>query len=109
MTMRYDALISRLEFVVYGAQRWRLTVSNSSHGKPMITYDAHGQTVSEVRQVIRNIVNISRCPINLCVIHGYNHGTAIKDMLAREDFSERLETKYNPSRNPGETILFFAA
>ena len=107
--MDFSALLTRLDFVVYGENSWRLQAKAGIHGNPEITYDAHGQTVLEARRTIRNIVNISRIPIDLYVIHGFNHGTAIKDMLAMEDFSGRLETRYCPQDNPGETILSIAA
>ena len=107
--MDFATLLSRLEFVVFGEDRWRLQAKEKAQGNPQVFYDAHGQTVLEARRTVRNIVNISRVPIDLYIIHGYHHGTAIKDMLAVEDFAGRLETRYCPQDNPGETILGIAA
>ena len=43
--------------------------------------------------------------LQLNVIHGYKHGTAIKSMLEGETFSGRLAEKTSPKNNPGLTKL----
>ena len=106
--MDYNALLSRLQFVVFGENSWRLKTKFSG-GEPEVSYDAHGQSVLDARRTIRNIINISRMPIHLVVIHGFHHGTAIKDMLANEKISEKLTNRFCPVDNPGETLIDVAA
>ncbi len=107
--MKRADLQKLIDFIILSDDRWRVTVNLDEHGNPDITYDAHGQTVLEARRAIRNISNITRSPISVSVIHGYHHGTAIKDMLVKENFSGRLTNRYCPAGNPGETILHIAA
>ena len=106
--MNRELFLKRLAFVVYGENCWRMTIKFPVRGSPEITYDAHGQSVAEARRTIHNIVNVAMVPIHLTVIHGFNHGCAIKDMLAAEDFVN-LRERYCPEYNPGETILFISA
>lgn len=107
--MEYEELLNRLSFVVYGDNKWRLTVSQQKDTVPEITCDVHGLSVPEARRMIRNIINITRVPIYLIVIHGYNHGTAIKDMLAQEDVADRIVNRFCPESNPGEIVMNIAA
>ena len=107
--MNYDRFIACINFIVYGNDSWRIQVAKNSHGDPSITYDAHGQTVREAKRTIENIINITRSPLHLKVIHGYNRGTAIKDMLALEQFPGRLADRFCPAGNPGVTVMDFVA
>ena len=103
--MSYDQLESRIGFVVYGENKWRINIVMTKSGTPEVTYDAHGQSVREAKRTLENIVNCSLTPLRLNVIHGYNHGTAIKDMLEGETFSGRIAEKTTPRNNPGMTKL----
>ncbi len=107
--MNYYELKKRLEFVVYGENQWRISIRIPEIGSPLITYDVHGETVVEAKRTIVNIINIMRTPVHLNIIHGFNHGTAIKDMLKNESLSDKIFFRFCPSNNPGETILFIAA
>lgn len=108
--MDMEVLRKRLGFIIYGNNIWRLlSFGQTETGEPSITIDAHGQTVREARRMILNIINITRHPMQLDVIHGFNHGTAIRDMLAKESFGGRLEERFSPVYNPGETIMRIAA
>ncbi len=106
--MNPGVFFQRMAFVVYGENRWRMTIRILVRGSPEITYDAHGQSVAEAKRTIHNIVNIAMVPIHLTVIHGFNHGCAIKNMLAAENF-DNLKERYCPEYNPGETVLFISA
>lgn len=102
-------LEDRMAFVVYGENNWRLKIQQYPWREPDLTYDAHGQSVPDARRTIRNIINISRSPLHLVIIHGFNRGTAIKQMLAEEHFSDRLMDRFSPDGNPGLTIMNIAA
>ena len=103
--MHNDALLFRLKFVCYGDNYRRLTIKFHSHDDPEITFDAHGLTVQDAKRVIRNIINISQMPIHPNVIHGFNHGTGIKDMLENDMISGKISSKCCPDGNPGMTLI----
>ena len=108
--MTKEAWMERIRFILYGNDAWRiLAVREGASGEMELTIDVHGRTVREARREIHNIVNCTLMPFRLNVIHGYNHGTAIKDMLSMESFQGRLEDRYCPAGNPGETVMRFAA
>ena len=69
------------------------------------TIDLHGLKRKEAKRFLNNIVNITTKTTELYVIHGYNHGTVLKDMI-QEDLSNPKIREINPSVfNLGETIL----
>ena len=104
--MRKSELEKNISFVVYGDDAWRVRVEQGS--KPLIKYDAHGQTVGETRKALHNIIAATRDGVNLCVIHGYNGGTAIRDMLTAETISDRITDKHCYEYNPGRTWMSVA-
>ena len=108
--MTAEAWKERISFVLYGEDSWRiLSISEDENGRMELTIDVHGLSVQEARRKIRNVINISTEAFRLNVVHGYNHGTSIKDMLADKQISKRLEAQYCPQRNPGETVMRFVA
>lgn len=100
-----EELLNKLNFVVFGKDKWRLTTAIDGKGVLSVFYNAHGQTVQEAQRTIRNIINLSRVPFKLTIIHGYNHGTAIKEMLEKENFNGKVSIKYHPCHNNGVTIF----
>ncbi len=108
--MSKETWAKQLRFLVYGEDAWRiLKIGKMRSGEFFLTYDLHGKTVPEAKREIHNLVNMTLGAFRLTVIHGYHGGTAIKDMLAAENFYDRLENRYYPKDNPGETILNFTA
>ena len=107
--MSYEQFETRLGFIIYGDNKWRIRIRKTETGIPEVTYDAHGQTVKEAKRTIENIVNGRFSPLRLNVIHGYNHGTAIKSMLSEETFCGRLTERNTPKNNPGITKMVISA
>jgi len=73
-----------------------------------ITVDVHGLKCCEARRFINNLINLLRMSFQLIVIHGYNHGTAIKDMLATDFSNPHVRKSYPDSYNQGVTHLLVA-
>ena len=57
---------------------------------------------------LNNILNIVRTKVQLIIIHGYNHGTAIKDMLADQFVNEHIVEKFLDAENQGVTHILAA-
>ena len=108
--MSNEMLRQKLSFVIYGDNEWRMyDFTVDGNGIPNIRLDVHGLKVREAKVFILNVVNVIRGRMVLEVIHGFNHGTAIRDMLAGENFSGRLTERYCPGKNPGMTNMRIAA
>ena len=71
----------------------------------MITVDLHGLKVKDARRFLQNLMAIGQGRQDICVIHGYNHGTAIKEMIYRDLSSKRLVNKTGVKGNCGRTML----
>ena len=100
--------ISRLKMILTKEELNRLTVQESSNGKIRITADVHGMKCAEARKFINNIINIVHATFQLIVIHGYNHGTAIKEMLSQNFINSHVYKQFPDSRNQGITHLLIA-
>ena len=102
-------LHNRLRMVFTNEEISRLTISEINECRIRIVADVHGMKCSQARRFINNIINTVRVAFQLIIIHGCNHGTAIKDMLA-ENFSNTHITEQHPDPyNQGVTHMLIAA
>lgn len=75
---------------------------------PVVSVDVHGMKCWQAEQFINNIINLFRNPLRLIVIHGYNHGTAILDMVRNKLQNNRISARYEDMYNRGITYLAIA-
>jgi DNA-nicking Smr family endonuclease len=87
----------------------RLRENESESGELQLTVDVHGLHCNETKKYLNNMINASRKSFLLVVIHGYNHGTAIKEMLAYDFSNSHVVRKYSDSCNYGVTYMQIAA
>ena len=73
----------------------------------IIRFDTHGLSRLEAKKLINNVTALYREAFFLHIIHGYSHGTAIKDMLwdKEEVINSRFIRVRSQKNNPGETII----
>lgn len=70
--------------------------------------DLHGEHREEAKRFLNNFINVTRHPFILSVIHGYNHGTVLLEML-HSDFDNPRVTNMNVVPfNQRETVLCVA-
>lgn len=70
-----------------------------------ITIDLHGMDVDEAKyQLIQEINNCDNTIWRIVAIHGYNRGTAIKDMIRYELRHKKIK-KINADLNKGITLI----
>lgn len=79
-----------------------------NNGQSEITVDLHSMHLKEARRLLNNLIAVDRQCSELHVIHGYNHGTAIKDMIANDLFSPRILNKSVRKDNPGLTDILLS-
>ncbi|MCR5734235.1 MAG: Smr/MutS family protein [Lachnospiraceae bacterium] len=74
-----------------------------------ISVDLHAMKVKEAKKLIMNIIALNREEFTMEVIHGYNHGTAIKNMVHTDIDNSRIISKKGLAYNLGQTELTIAA
>ena len=71
----------------------------------IVTADLHGVYQRDARDILAGWLNNAPANVTeLRVIHGYQHGTALRDMI-RKEFSHPRVKSILPSLNLGETML----
>ena len=100
---------TRLRMVLTQSEMNRIKISENHSGKIRITADVHGMKCYEARRFINYIINIVRMAFQLVIIHGYNHGTAIKEMLAQNFSNDHIYEQFPDPRNQGVTHMLIAA
>lgn len=83
----------------------RLTITEYKNKNVRIIADVHGMKCLQARRFINNIINSVRTVLRLIIIHGYNHGTAIKDMLTENINNSHIIKQYQDSCNKGVTHI----
>lgn len=102
-------IISKLKLIFTEPELNRLTIQEKNNGKTRITADVHGMKCFEARRFINNIINIVHAAFQLIIIHGYNHGTAIKDMLSHNFQNNHIYKQFPDPYNKGVTHMFIVA
>jgi DNA-nicking Smr family endonuclease len=101
-------IIARLGMIFSQDDISRITVKDEAEKNLMVTVDVHGMKCSQAKRFINNIINTIRTAFKLIIIHGYNHGTAIKDMLAANFTNSHIVDQYQDSYNKGITYMVLA-
>lgn len=84
----------------------RIHFQDLSETDMKVIADVHGMKRVEARRFIRNIIAVVRDAFFLLVIHGYNRGTALRDMIRGGMLqSPRISEIMEVDRNPGATML----
>ena len=75
-------------------------------GNPIITIDLHGLFQDEAIKVIdKALKNADDSTYQIKLIHGYNRGTSLKDMIIDEYKYHPKVVRIQPGDNLGTTIL----
>lgn len=98
----------KLQIIFTNDEISRLSIREVPGTKPQIIADVHGMKCSQARRFINNIINTIHESFKLIIIHGYNHGTAIKDMLAGDFYNSHITEQYVNSYNQGVTHMLIA-
>lgn len=107
MNYEYNYIQNRLSSILSENDMAKISLK-SKDGICMIV-DVHGMKCFQVKRLINNIINVVRIFFQLIIIHGYNHGTAIKDMLAERCLNVHVINQYVDPYNQGMTHMLIAA
>ena len=79
------------------------------NGKHLVTVDMHGLRAKEAKRFLKNLIAVNKDGCEMCVIHGYKHGTAIRDIVNHDNFGKRVVGRFPVKNNPGRTRLMLCA
>ena len=102
-------LSTRLRMIFSQEDFSRLSITESATGNIVIIADVHGMKCYEARRFINNIICIVNTDCQLVIIHGYNHGTAIKEMLSQNFKNRHIYERFPDPSNQGVTHMSIAA
>lgn len=103
-------IIVRMGMIFTNEEMQRIQVK-SMDGEPEIIVDLHRLCRSQARRFVKNIIALIRGAFFLELIHGFNHGTALRDMFRNETaaLSDRVVSAKPVDFNDGATMLCIAA
>ena len=107
--MSCDQMLKNMTLIFTCEELSRISFHKTNAGVVDMNLDLHGLNCYQAKKVLKNVINVVRDEFNLNVIHGYNHGTVLKEMVSKTDFCSRVIKRSCPSWNPGMTILTIAA
>ena len=87
----------------------RITEELKEDGSHLFVVDMHGLTTKKAKKFLKNLIAINKEGYDLCVIHGYIHGTAIREMIYKDNLGERVIKKIAYPSNHGRTLLKICA
>jgi len=102
--MKNKVITDRLSMILTKGELERISIGEIK-GQTRIRIDLHEMRCAEAKRTINNIIAINREPCVLDLIHGYNHGTALKEMIQTDLDSYRIVSINSNPYNPGETFL----
>ncbi|MCH4034724.1 MAG: Smr/MutS family protein [Lachnospiraceae bacterium] len=91
----------RLEMVLTDTELRRIW---GVQGGP-VYIDLHGLSCREARRLLGNVINLLRGPASIKVIHGYHHGTALRDMVRTNFCNIHVYAVQPDDANQGLTTL----
>ena len=85
----------------------RIRFQDVAGGKTMeVIADVHGMKRFEAKRFLKNIIAVIRGAFLLLIIHGYNHGTAIRDMIRGSELgTTRIRNLTGVEWNKGQTVV----
>ena len=106
--MKKEEIMERMSFVLHGEYLSRVSTFKNGEGETVIKVDLHGMCREAAQKSLNNIIAIIRFPFILDVVHGYNRGVAIKNMIREDLSSSKIQWCSSPGWNPGETLMKIA-
>lgn len=102
--MGCEQMMNRMTFLMFGEDLCRVEIYEED-GEKTIKIDLHGLRKKNAERLINNVIAMYRFSFRLVLIHGYNHGTVLKELIWNEYKNERVQRKYSHLGNLGITYL----
>lgn len=98
----------KIQLIFRSEEVERIRISERESGVISLVVDVHGMKCCQAKRFINNLINLARCECLLTVIHGYNHGDAILNMIRSDLENRHITDKYPDQYNKGITYLSVA-
>ena len=102
--MRKEKMLAKIGIVMTKDEIKRIKITEHKSGVN-VQVDLHELRKPQAMRFIKNILNLITGPFNLSVIHGYNHGTVLKNYVNNELQSKRIKERHVLPNNLGMTVL----
>ncbi len=102
--MEREKVERRLKTVLTEDEMDRLLI-NDYEADIEMTVDVHGLKCNQAKRFLNNIINLVQGSFRMIVIHGFNHGTAIRDMLIKGLDNPHIASQNIDAHNPGITHM----
>lgn len=103
--MNKTMLIKRFMMIFTSNEIDRISFEIKNEAVSIIKVDVHGLKCVTAKRFINNIINLIIDSFELIIIHGFNHGTAIRDMLRGDFYNYKIEKCYGSIENDGITCM----
>ena len=102
--MTETTIATRMTKIFTDDERNRVKV-NCSGPETSLSVDVHKMSRIECMTFLKNLIALFRGSFSVTVIHGYNNGTAIRDMVRNEKISPKVTSIRWDTHNDGVTRL----
>lgn len=96
-----------LNMILTKDEKKRIKVTEKNK-KVQVSVDMHGMTASDAKRFLNNLVVMIRGEFELKIIHGYTHGTVIKEIIWNEYQNSKIKKRIADVTNLGVTYLSVA-
>ena len=96
--------MERFETLLSGKDMERVSISANDG----FYVDLHGMSCQQATRFLRNLIALVKTACEMTVIHGYNHGQALKDIVRKGGLSSKVIRTESVAWNPGMTKLLIA-
>lgn len=103
--MGCEQIFDRMTFILNRDEFGRVKVYKDVDDVAVLQLDLHLMTKDAVRMLLDKTILMMRFPFRLDLIHGFNNGVVLKNLIKYEYINDRITAIYTPDYNPGRTIL----
>lgn len=97
--------IMKLNTVIFSEEELSRIRERTDNGQITLTVNLHGMSTKNARRFLKNLIALNAGTFNINVIHGFNHGCSIKEMLRNSFISSRIIGVDDVLYNEGMTVL----
>lgn len=105
MSRKETMALQRMRLILTNEQMERLCFKDEPGSELTLCLDLHGLTCKEARRLVDMVIFLVRDNFLLLLVHGYQHGQSIKDMLWYQYDNHRLQSRRDDDYNLGLTYF----